>query len=84
MLARLKEALGKSGVEEIERMLNDGLIEEAVQTLLVQYYDPLYSKSIKGRSFALTVCNDDSVAAVMALEEWAKQLTWDKIEACNS
>lgn len=74
MLVRLTEALGKSQVEEIRRTLNDGLIEEAVQALLSEYYDPLYRKSIKGRTFALTICNDDSVAAVMALEEWTNQV----------
>ncbi len=83
MLSRLNEALGKSRVEEIKRFLNDGLIELAVQTLLVEYYDPLYSKSLKNRSFKLTICNDNSVEAVMALEEWTKRGEW-KIELCES
>lgn len=75
MLSRLKEALGKSQVEEIGSILKDGLIEEAVQKLLTEYYDPLYNKSIKGRSFELIICNDDSVAAVAALEEFTNRVT---------
>lgn len=79
MLSRLTEALGKSRVEEISHALNKGLIEEAVKTLLADYYDPLYSKSIRGHTFKLTIANDDSIAAVMALEEWTKSGKW-KIE----
>lgn len=84
MLVRLKGALGKSRVEQIGALLNDGAIEEAVQALLAEYYDPLYSKSIKVRSFALTVCNDDTVAAVKALEELARQMTLNRIEPRKS
>lgn len=84
MLVRLKGALGKSRVEQIGALLNDGSIEEAVQALLTEYYDPLYSKSIKVRSFALTVCNDDTVAAVKALEELARQMTLNRIEPRKS
>lgn len=82
MLSRLNEALGKLRVEEIGRNLKEGLIEEAVQALLADYYDPLYSKSIKGRAFKLKIINDNSVEAIMALEEWTKHGTW-KLELCK-
>lgn len=75
MLVRLKDALGKARIEEIGHLLTNELIEDAVQALLAEYYDPLYNKSIKVRSFELTVCNDDSVAAVKALEELAWRMT---------
>jgi tRNA 2-selenouridine synthase len=83
MLSRLTEAIGKSRVEEISHALNNGLIEDAVKTLLAEYYDPLYSKSIRGRSFKLTISNDDPVTAVRELEEWTKSGKW-KTELCET
>ncbi len=84
MLVRLKGGLGKSRVDRIGGLLNGGSIEEAVQALLAEYYDPLYGKSIKVRTFELIVCNDDSVAAVQALEEWARRVALNKSESCKS
>lgn len=71
-LANIKERVGKARAEEIAQMARNGEILEAVRVLLLEYYDPLYAKSIKNRKFELTVCSDDISTAADELNIWAK------------
>ena len=75
MLANIKERVGKVRAEEIAELAKRGEILEAVRVLLLEYYDPLYGKSIKGRKFQFSICSDDPDSAAMQLKDWSLATT---------
>lgn len=70
MLATIYERLGKAFSEEIAELLRKGEIALAVRILLIEYYDPLYGKSIRNKEFALTVASDDLHLTAEDLKQW--------------
>lgn len=46
-LGKLKERLGGKRFEEIKALVGAGNIREAIEILLIEYYDPLYDAQIK-------------------------------------
>jgi len=74
-LSSLKERLGSRRVQELKEMLISSQLFEAVQVLLLEYYDPLYSRQIeRARPFELEVCGDDAKAAADAISAWLNEL----------
>jgi tRNA 2-selenouridine synthase len=67
----LKERLGVKLVQEIQELFLAGRVVEAVKMLLVEYYDPLYSRQIKqAGTFELEVNGDDPVKAARQVLAW--------------
>lgn len=76
LLHILKERIGARRVAEIEELARAGDLIGAVEILLVEYYDPLYSRQIKrDLPFQLEVDGDDVPAAAHAIAQWARDLT---------
>lgn len=70
-LTTLKARLGASCLDECKRLVLTGKLEEAVKILLLDYYDPLYSKLINQyESFFLTVDGDNPVQAAQEIARW--------------
>lgn len=69
----LKERLGGKRVQEIQEMFLSEQLEDAVKTLLVEYYDPLYNRQIERSSpFELEVSGDDVRKAAKAIFSWLR------------
>ena len=72
-LAALRERLGARLTLEIEGLGQDGNFAEAVELLLVNYYDPLYEKQIaRFQPFDLTVDGDHPGKAAQEIANWLK------------
>jgi tRNA 2-selenouridine synthase len=74
-LSNLRERLGTKRLDEIRRLVLTGKVREAIEILLLEYYDPLYDKPIK--AFApidLTVSGDDASQAASEISEWLSTL----------
>ncbi|HEY9787988.1 MAG TPA: tRNA 2-selenouridine(34) synthase MnmH [Candidatus Obscuribacterales bacterium] len=70
-LALIKERLGTKRTQAIKEQVLGGQVEEAVEALLQEYYDPLYMHQIKKyEPYELIVSGDDPVAAAAAIAEW--------------
>lgn len=71
LLDRLKERLGGKSVARIRELVCSGQMKEAIEILLINYYDPLYNKQIeRAKPFAFHVSGDDPVEAVSQIETW--------------
>lgn len=76
LLDSLKARLGNAMVSEIKALVESGSILEAVQVLLVEYYDPLYARQIaRHEPYSLTVDGDDIAAAADRIMEWKNDVT---------
>lgn len=72
LLSHLKDRLGCKMVAQIQDMVAKGDILEAVKVLLVEYYDPLYSRHFeRTKSFVLEVNGDDVDGAVRSIAAWS-------------
>lgn len=73
-LRKLRERLGGKRVEEITRLFDEGNIKDAIEILLVEYYDPLYDTHIKRfEPFELIVNGDHPECAALELLDWSRQ-----------
>jgi tRNA 2-selenouridine synthase len=83
LLDALKERLGTQTVSRLRELVVSGDVGEAVRILLVDYYDPLYSRQIeRARPFALEVSGDDPTAAAAALGRWCgERFSWTSQDA---
>jgi tRNA 2-selenouridine synthase len=73
LLDRLKERLGGKLVLQLKDLIAAGEILEAVKVLLVDYYDPLYSRQIERNApFELEVNGDDVEAAAEQIAAWSE------------
>lgn len=61
-LDRLKKRLGKERVSALQDLLREGQLEKVVGSLLREYYDPLYSKSIRNKEF-VTILKGESMTS---------------------
>lgn len=59
---RLKKRLGKERISTLQNLLREGYLAEVVGALLEEYYDPLYSKSIKGKEFLVTLDEESIIS----------------------
>jgi tRNA 2-selenouridine synthase len=59
ILQSLKVALGKVKVEQLRLWLKQGEIENIVQMLLVDYYDPRYQHAMSSYDFAMELSAED-------------------------
>lgn len=74
-VAALKKFLGKTKVEQLEQLLASGLYREAVEMLLVQYYDPLYQYPDKAdAAYSLSVDTGNIEEAVKTIKQYIRQL----------
>lgn len=74
LLTHLRERLGAKLVAHLHELIESGDVLEAVKVLLVDYYDPLYSRQIeKARPFLLEVEGDDIALATEQIVAWAEQ-----------
>jgi tRNA 2-selenouridine synthase len=62
LLDHLKERLGTKVVTQLKADLSEGRVLQAVETLLVEYYDPLYRRQIERCAPFLTEVDGDDVA----------------------
>ncbi len=70
-LEKLKERLGKKRVEELVALFESGKVQDAIEILLVEYYDPLYETHIKrNQPYELIVDGDHPQVACAELMEW--------------
>lgn len=70
LLGRLREFIGAKTCETVSDLLKAGSIHEAIKTLLCEYYDPLYQRSISRRQkIDLIVDGDEPAAAARAIVE---------------
>lgn len=70
-LEALKSRLGAAKVTQLKQDAEDGQIRRCIETLLVGYYDPLYSRYLAGE-FELVVSGDDPVSAADAITKWTQ------------
>lgn len=72
ILPNLKERLSNNLMHELQEHMIAGRITQAIDLLLVEYYDPLYNKQIGScRSFVLEVDSDDVENATETIVQWA-------------
>lgn len=70
-LYKLKERLGTKRVEELVALFQAGKVQDAIEILLVDYYDPLYETHIKrNEPYELLVDGDHAQRAGGELLEW--------------
>lgn len=70
-LFKLKERLGTKRVEELAALFEAGQVQDAIEILLVDYYDPLYETHIKrNEPYELSVDGDHPQRAGAELMEW--------------
>ena len=55
----LKNIISKKRKEEIVTLIKEGKYDDAVKILLEEYYDPLYSHTLKNVNFDLEISSDD-------------------------
>jgi tRNA 2-selenouridine synthase len=85
LLDALKERLGNKLIAEIKELVLSGNVLEAVRILLVQYYDPLYSRQIeRHQPFALSVDGDDVQVAVERILEWKAGRVASQVQLPNN
>lgn len=66
-----KERLGHEKLKGLSDALQENRGEDFIESMLRDYYDPLYSRHIRRRTdYDLTVCSDDPVASAAAIKEW--------------
>ena len=66
-----KERLGHEKIKGLSDALQENRGEDFIESMLRDYYDPLYSRHIRRRTdYDLTVCSDDPVASAAAIKEW--------------
>lgn len=71
MLRTLKPYLGARRIAEIEAMVLAGRLTEAVRSLLLDYYDPLYQRQIDRQAeYAFAVETDDPELAAGEIAQW--------------
>lgn len=68
-LNHLKERLGKAAVENIKALADAGQFAEIVETLLKNYYDPLYARGLDKAAAVLSVDGDDPPACAISLKQ---------------
>ena len=75
ILQTLKAALGKVKVEQLRLWLKQGKIENIVQMLLVDYYDPRYQYAMRGYNYALELSTEDLSQAAVELITFRNQMS---------
>ena len=75
ILQTLKVALGKVKVEQLRLWLKQGKIENIVQMLLVDYYDPRYQYAMRGYNYALELSTEDLSQAAVELITFRNQMS---------
>lgn len=66
-----KERLGHEKLKGLSDALKEDRGDDFIESMLRDYYDPLYSRHIRRRAdYDLTVCSDDPFAAAAAIKEW--------------
>lgn len=71
-VGNLKERLGAEMVEELQEKLRQNHLEDVIETLLTEYYDPAYEKSCPDLDqFDFQINGDDLEEATQKIEEFA-------------
>jgi len=66
----LKERIGADRLAQLVEQFKSGRYIEFIETLLIDYYDPLYQKQILAKTFDLTIDSDDAHAAAVRIQDW--------------
>jgi len=72
-LLSLKHLLGTERTRELAAMLRAGRMAEAVEALLLDYYDPRYAHAMRNYRYALTLSAEDMDACVERLRAFAEE-----------
>lgn len=70
LLQQLKERLGNRRLKEVTELVQIGRLQDAVEIMLVDYYDPLYNRDLDQATFELTVSMDDVDTALVDIDNW--------------
>lgn len=71
-MKNLRVRLGAKRTEEICDLGLSGKLNQAIEALLTEYYDPLYDGHLtRNAPYELTVCGDDAQQAASQLFQWA-------------
>lgn len=74
-IARLARYLGGSRIEELKMLLDRGEVEQVIEFLLAQYYDPLYNYPCgPDNDYDLSVQVEDVAQAAEVIGNWADRL----------
>ena len=71
----MKVAFGKVKVEQLRLWLKQGKIENIVQMLLVDYYDPRYQYAMSRYNYALELSTEDLSQAAVELITFRNQMS---------
>lgn len=74
VVPKMTSLIGHKKVEELQAMLEEKKYFEFCKSMLVNYYDPLYTHFVKEFSFASVVSSEDIDAAVEEVEKFCKNL----------
>lgn len=78
----IRERIGTKRTGEIREMAENGNVAEAVESLLLEYYDPLYKRHIESQSpFELEVSGDDPAQAARSIQSWMEQSVRKKADS---
>jgi tRNA 2-selenouridine synthase len=72
-LLSLNHLFGNDRTRDLAARLRAGHMEEVVETLLVDYYDPRYAHAMRNYRYALTLSAEDPDACAAALRAFAGQ-----------
>jgi len=75
ILGSLKQKLGATKVDTMCQLLRAGDLHELVRTLLLDYYDHRYGKSMSSYNYELDLSSEDIPAAALRLTEFRRCLT---------
>lgn len=71
LLDLIKVKIGKKKADEVKELALAGNMAAAIEILLVDYYDVLYSQATKKRDFQLRISGDDPAQAAKSLIDFA-------------
>lgn len=73
-LEKLNKYISNENIERYKMMINNNNYEDVSKELMVNYYDPLYSKSAKRYEYELEIYIDNFEDVVKQIEEYYEEL----------
>ncbi len=73
IIPKLKQRLGSKKVEEMLGWMEERDYDKVTETLLLDYYDPLYRHTIENKKYELTVNGDDEKKAIKTITQFCQK-----------
>ena len=74
VVPKLKNMIGKKGVEELLKLMDEKKYFEFSRKMLEDYYDPRYSHGVKGFTFEKEISSEDIDDCVIEVEKFCKDI----------